>query len=227
MSWGGQTGSSKKNDGFSSLTKETQQLLQGVAKDRGLSHRAMQDMASSVQRGDAAWVNHLSSGTAAFQAPKSKTAPLVKAPKVGAAGGSGPALAPPLPGRFSGKKMHGEILRDTPYERDLFVGGAPVTDREAEKDRLSKLMELGAKGAAEMDARMAAMRKEAKERAAKAARVDVKEAKIDQIVDEIQERLTFLESMKGLGRGAEYERQIRTEVAVRLKELEKLGVPIK
>mgnify|MGYP001807409661 CR=1 FL=1 len=29
MSWGGQTGSSKKNDGFSSLTKETQQLLQG------------------------------------------------------------------------------------------------------------------------------------------------------------------------------------------------------
>lgn len=46
-------------------------------------------------------------------------------------------------------------------------------------------------------------------------------------MDEIQERLTFLESMKGLGRGAEYERQIRTEVAVRLKELEKLGVPIK
>lgn len=32
-----------------------------------------------------------------------------------------------------------------------------------------------------MDARMAAMRKEAKERAAKAARVDVKEAKIDQV----------------------------------------------
>ncbi|PNH07745.1 hypothetical protein TSOC_005773 [Tetrabaena socialis] len=178
MAWGG----SKKPDALAGLTKETQDLLSGVMKDRGLSQRALQDVASSIQRGDSAWVGHLNSGTAAFQAPRSKAAQLVKAPKVG---GGGP-LAPPLPGRFGGKKLQGEILRDSPAERDMFVGGAPVTDREAEKDRLSKV-----------------------------------------IVDEVRERLTFLESMKAMGRGGEYEVTIRAEVAARLRELEKLGVPIK
>ncbi|GIL70556.1 hypothetical protein Vretimale_3670 [Volvox reticuliferus] len=214
----------KKKDGLSSLSKETQELLQGVMKDRGLSQRALQDVASSLQRGDAAWVNHLSSGTASFQPPKSKTANPVKVPKVGT-GGS--AIAPPLPGRFSGKKMQHEILRDTPPERDMFRGGPPAPNREVEKDRLSKVMELGAKGARELDEKMAAMKREARERAEKAKRVDVREEMIDQIVDEVRERLTFLESMRALGQGQEYEAHIRGEVAMRLKELEKLGVPTK
>lgn len=46
-----------------------------------------------------------------------------------------------------------------------------------------------------------------------------------QIVDEVRERLTFLESMKALGRGGEYQSQIRGEVAGRLQELERLGLP--
>ncbi len=42
--------------------------------------------------------------------------------------------------RFSGKKLAHEILRDTPPERDMWVGGGPTVDREAEKDRLSKVV---------------------------------------------------------------------------------------
>ncbi|GLC42172.1 hypothetical protein PLESTB_000638400 [Pleodorina starrii] len=223
MSFGGHP-SGKKKDGLSSLSKETQDLLQGVMKDRGLSQRAVQDIASSLQRGDSAWVGHLNSGTASYQPPKSKTTSHVKVPKVGTSGGRAPA-APPLPGRFSGKKLQHEILRDTPPEREMFRGGAPAPNREAEKDRLSKVMELGSKGAREMEEKMAAMKREARERAERAKRLDVREEMIDQIVDEVRERLTFLESMRALGRAGEYEAHIRGEVAVRLKELEKLGLP--
>ncbi|KXZ43045.1 hypothetical protein GPECTOR_106g139 [Gonium pectorale] len=88
-------------------------------------------------------------------------------------------------------------------------------------------MELGSKGARELDERMAAMKREAKERAERAKRTDVREEKIDQIVDEVRERLSFLESMRALGRGAAYEAQIRVEVATRLHELEKLGISTK
>lgn len=222
MSWG--AAPNKKNDPLSSLTPQTQQLLQGVMKDRGLSQRALQDVASSVQRGDAAWVNHLSTGTASFQAPRSKTATLVKAPKVGT--GARSHLAPPLPGRFSGKKLAHEIMRDTPPERDMWVGGGPTVDREAEKDRLSKVMEYGSKGAKEMEAKMAAMKREALAKAERAKRVDVKEDLIDQIVEEVRERINFLESMKALGKAGQYEAQVRGEVAARLRELEKLGLPV-
>ncbi|KAG2496835.1 hypothetical protein HYH03_005240 [Edaphochlamys debaryana] len=194
-------------------------------KDRGLSQRAVQDVAASVQRGDGAWVNHLNTSTASFQPAKSKTAPPVKTPRVGLGGPAGAPMAPPIPGRFSGKKMQHEILRDTPAEREMFVGGAPVVDREAEKDRLSRVMELGPKGVREMDAKLAAMKKEAQLKADRAKRADVREDMIDQIVAEVRDRLTFLEDMRRLGRGGEYEATIRGEVAARLKELERMGVP--
>ncbi len=42
-------------------------------------------------------------------------------------------------------------------------------------------MELGAKGARELDERMAAMKAEARQRAERAQRVDVREEKIDQV----------------------------------------------
>ncbi len=45
-----------------------------------------------------------------------------------------------------------EILRDTPYERELYVGGAPAPDREAEKDRLSKVVSESGKERGEMGA---------------------------------------------------------------------------
>lgn len=48
--------------------------------------------------------------------------------------------------RFSGKKLAHEIMRDTPPERDMWVGGGPTVDREAEKDRLSKVVSGGAEG---------------------------------------------------------------------------------
>jgi hypothetical protein len=70
--------------------------------------------------------------------------PTSQAPRVGTGGSA--TSAPPLPGRFSGIKMKDEIQRDTPAERDMFVGGAPVVNREAEKDRLSKMVRCGAAG---------------------------------------------------------------------------------
>ena len=47
--------------------------------------------------GDSAWVDHMNTGRAAFQKPKSKTDTLVRVPKVGSA--AGPPAPPPPPGK--------------------------------------------------------------------------------------------------------------------------------
>lgn len=167
----------------------------------------------------------MNTGRAAFQRPKSKSDTLIRAPKVGIT--AGPPALPPPPGKWSGKKMVDDILRDNPPEREMFVGGAPLPDREAEKDRLSRVMEYGPKGAREMEERTAAMKQAAMQRIARNKRVDVKEEMIDLIIDEIRERREFLEGMRAAGRVEQYEQQVRSEIKVRMRELEKLGLATK
>ena len=78
-----------------------------------------------------------------------------------------------------------------------------------------------------MDSRMRAMKAAALEAAARGGasmrEVDVREQKIDAVIEEIKERREFLEDMRARGRGEQYEAQIRSEISSRLHELKKLG----
>ena len=81
---------SKKDDQTGGLTKQTQALLEGVMKQRGISQRCLSDISQSIQRGDGKWIEHISTGTSNRKASMSKTQPLVKAPKVGRGPNHGP-----------------------------------------------------------------------------------------------------------------------------------------
>ena len=66
-------------------------------------------------------------------------------------------------------------------ERDMWVGGAPAIDREEEKDRLSKVMEVGAKGIKELERRERERQIEEAQRTRQNNPTDPKEALIDQV----------------------------------------------
>ena len=78
---------------------------------------------------------------------------------------------------FSGKR-----IQTTPAERDMWVGGAPAPNRELEKDHLSKLMEVGAKGMKELERKEAERKELALRRNAECNPVNPKEALIDQVI---------------------------------------------
>lgn len=206
------------------LSKETAAFLQENMKQKGLSQRAVEDIANSIQRGDSKWVEHLNKGTSTFRSPASSKSK-VKVPKVGTGPSRPPAVGPTA--RFSGIKLQSEILRDNPPEREQFPGAPPGPDREKEKDRLNLVFQHGAEGVAEMEARAAeaaAAAEEAARRPRKA--VDVREAMIDQIIDEIRERREFLEDLAAKGAHSNYEATVRAEIASRIAELRNMGLDV-
>ncbi|KAF5842779.1 hypothetical protein DUNSADRAFT_5151 [Dunaliella salina] len=208
-----------KKDGLSNsgLSKETQALLDDAFKKRGLSLRGKEAAVNAIRGGDNGWVDTLQTGTAAFRSPASTQRTNVKVPKVGQ------ATHRPMPGppaSFSGKRMQNAMPAN---EREQFVGVRPAPDRALEKDRLAQLMELGAKGVKEVESQKAAQ-EAARLAAARRKPVDPKEALIDELILEIQERREFLEAMRAAGRAKEYEQAIRAEIQARMTRLKSLGV---
>ena len=63
----------------------------------------------------------------------------------------------------------------------MWVGGAPAPDRDLEKERLSKVMEVGVKGLRDRERREAERQAQALERTARNNPKDAKEALIDQV----------------------------------------------
>mmetsp|Transcript_4547 Transcript_4547/g.12434 ORF Transcript_4547/g.12434 Transcript_4547/m.12434 type:complete len:240 (+) Transcript_4547:126-845(+) len=201
----------------SGLSKETQALLDEAFKKRGLSLRGTEAAVHAIRGGDNGWVDTLQTGTAAFHSPASTHRTTVKVPKVGQ------ATRKPMPGppaSFSGKRMQNAMPAN---EREQFIGGRPAPDRAIEKDRLAQLMELGAKGVKDLE-RQKAAQEAARLAAAQRRPVDPKEALIDELVSEIQERREFLEAMRAAGRAKEYEQTIRAEIQARMTRLKSLGV---
>ncbi|MEW5317004.1 MAG: hypothetical protein WDW38_008338 [Sanguina aurantia] len=222
MSWG----SVKKNGDapLSGLTKETKDILAGLMKDRGLSHRAMADVVGSVKRGDGGWADSLNTGIAKQKPAASQGNMLVRAPTVGKVTAGARLVQPPA--SFSGKRMSGAILRDAPVGREQYPGSAPAPDREVEKGRLQALMEMGPKGVADMEAKLLRLQKAAMEPARQPRPEEAREAMIDQVVEEIRERREFLEAMRVAGRSAEHEVSLKAEISQRLRELERLGMDL-
>jgi len=252
MSWGGTSKNKNEKGSLQALTPQNREFLEGIMKQKGLSLRATEDISSSLKRGDGNWIQHLNTGVSSFQKAKSSKQPLIRAPIVGRHTGSGsvanssssaPSLVNPeirqaeqlVLQRFSGKKMLPEIIRDSPPVRDMYVGGAPVPDREFAKDRLGQVMEHGSDFVKRLEARAMEMcsagyqqeqrRKAGEERQkGSGSSMNPKDQMIDQIVDEIRERREFLEAMRAAGKGAEYEEKIKSEMLIRIHELEKLGL---
>ena len=77
--------------------------------------------------------------------------------------------------------LTGKRMQTTPAERDMWVGGAPAPDRDLEKERLSKVMEVGVKGLRDRERREAERQAQALERTARNNPKDAKEALIDQV----------------------------------------------
>jgi hypothetical protein len=175
----------------------------------------------NISGGDGSWADHLSTSTSSFQQPLSKTNVKVQVPKF--KGSSSSVPLPLAPSSFSGKRMMIE-----PVERDMWAGCAPGPDREAEKDRLSKVMELGAKQLKAIELREAEQRADLLCREADPVKpLELKEELIDQVVREIRERREFLEEMHKVGRAAAYDAIIKGEIAARLKELGDLGLDVR
>mmetsp|Transcript_27581 Transcript_27581/g.81667 ORF Transcript_27581/g.81667 Transcript_27581/m.81667 type:complete len:251 (-) Transcript_27581:40-792(-) len=229
MSWGAPAAAQRSKSDGAALSKQTQALLDDVMSKRGLSLRAMQDVSESIKSGSGSWADTLNRTTASFHEAGSKSLSRtagVRVPKFSGRGGGGPPPAPQLPGSFSGKRMLPGILRAAPPERDQFRGCAPGPSRDAEKDRLSEVMEHGRKGVADRQASMQEAAAARRAAAARAAAADPQEDLVNQLVDEIQERREFLEDMQAAGRGAEYDAKIRGEIAQRMRDLERLGVDV-
>ena len=66
-------------------------------------------------------------------------------------------------------------------ERDMWVGGAPAMNRDEEKDRLSKVMEVGARGIKDLERKDRERLAEKSQREKRNNPVDPKEALIDQV----------------------------------------------
>ncbi|KAK9823514.1 hypothetical protein WJX72_003340 [[Myrmecia] bisecta] len=200
-------------------------MIEEVCRDRRLSHRTKADLQRSLAEGSTQWVSLLKDQcTRSPLKPKSKTCG-VAVPRVGLNKHAG-QLSPPL-ARPAGRKALQDVLRDSPSERDRFAGAAPGVDREAEKDRLALTFELGREGMqARQQAASTAQSLHQSQRAMQSAdqHVDPKEALIDQIVAEIQERREFLESARQQGQPSPCEARLKAEISSRLAELRRLGV---
>ena len=232
MSWGGRS-SEKQTHGSSAISKETEQLLDAVMKQRGLSIRATQEVKEAVKNGGAGGADPFSV-FAHKQAQKKQpfnskvaTASIPKPPPPSRLQASG---SPPA--RFSTIRLKDDIERlNGPLDhREQFTPLPPVPSRDEQKDKLSSIMTHGnAKAAREaqmLEERRkeeAALKKSEEERRLS----DPKEAMISQIIEEIAERREYLESLvsKGLA-GATNPKiaQVKGEIASRMNELQKLGV---
>mmetsp|Transcript_9363 Transcript_9363/g.16569 ORF Transcript_9363/g.16569 Transcript_9363/m.16569 type:complete len:250 (-) Transcript_9363:488-1237(-) len=224
MSFG--KGPSKHPGGLSSsgLTKETQALLDDALKKRGLSLRATKDVAASVAAGSTDWIHNLSTCSSSKSAPPaSKSQAKVKVPYYRPKPDGLPAHLQGPPASFSGIRMQQQMPCN---EREQWPGGPPAPDRELQKEHLAQVMEAGgADKLREKKALQESAREAAEDAAARHRPVNVKEAMIDHLVQEVAERREFLEAMRATGHGG-YEAQIKGEMQQRLSQLRSYGVDV-
>ena len=229
MSWGGSASSkAKESKSHGSLSKETEQLLDSVMKQRGLSIRASKEVKESIQNGAGDPFQVFSAKAAQTRQPlnsKVATASIPKPPPTSTL----QALGSP-PARFSNIRLKEDIERiNGPLDqREQYVPLPPMPSREEQKDKLSNIMSHGnARAAREAQMREAEMREEAALKKAEEERrlSDPKEALIAQIFDEIAERREFLEGLvsKGLASNPKIT-QVKGEISARMSELQKLGI---
>lgn len=151
-------------------------------------------------------------------------------PKVGT-----PVAAPVLLPHTSGRKLEADIKRDTPYEREQYIGHGVGMNRDMEKDRLANVFTYGRQNARALQ-QLAYKAPGAAGRAAAASSSGrdqycddqaeteaAAEALRRQIGDEIDERVGRLEALEAAGGSAQQEAALRAEIQTRLHELRRWG----
>ena len=135
-----------------------------------------------------------------------------------------PALAQRIPG--ASRRSHADILAANggSLEREQFRGGPPGTNREAAKEALQLSMQFKGQPPAQQPRREGtngvARGQTGREPSQVHARSE--EAKLrDAIMDEIEERQKFLETMRAMG-NSEHEQAVTNQITERLADLKQL-----
>eukprot|EP00892_Ulva_mutabilis_P003373 jgi/Ulvmu1/1407/UM011_0136.1 len=204
------------------LSNGTQAILDEFASKRGLSRRAIAEMRNSLAEGSSQWVDTLASGSASQRRPPRSTGKL-KVPKS--------CRRPPVFYQFPlpQRRLQQSIAKLTNnYERDQYTRSQLISDASAQRKEDQLLFEYGKEGLREM------RRLQAEQRVAITAQkecvpddqVGPRDALVEQIFKEIEERLHFQQDMEGVRDAQELCRVVKLEVAQRISELARLGVDV-
>lgn len=91
-----------------------------------------------------------------------------------------------------------------------------LVDLEREKERLQNIMVHG------KDAKTLRENEKKSEKKTQGNKMISLEERVEELILEIEDRVEFLNEMKALGKGKEYEPTIKQEIAAKLREMEKI-----
>lgn len=228
MSFGPRSGPPKAAE----VSSSTRDLLDSMMQNKNMSRRLKGDILKSLQSGSADWIEHWSSGKATSRLTESQKWSRRALPQVGREKKTrelvlrlhGDAVSK------SGKKSSKDIEASGVLEREEYTGqGVRGTDRDQMKRELQDTCQFAHLTPQERrEAKERASRRHAQKRAAAApegpTEAERRDTLIDQLLDEISERQDFLNEMRALGKGEQYEAQMKAEVSARLHQLRQLGV---
>lgn len=207
------------------LSDGTQALLDEFARRRGLSKRAMAELRKSLAEGSNQWVEALSTGTASQRQPRASPGKL-KVPRPTA--GIAPACQAPQPCR---RRQQFIAKQTNNYERDQYHRSQSIKDAGAQRIEDQLIFEYGKQGLEEMRRLQAENSLHlggpgAEHTVAEDDPQAVRDTLVEQIFNEIEERIQFQQDMQGVRGAKESCRAVRLEVAQRVSELARLGVDV-
>ncbi|KAL5970729.1 hypothetical protein TSMEX_001561 [Taenia solium] len=104
-----------------------------------------------------------------------------------------------------------KIIASGAYEVPKFRPTKDFKSRDQEKDRLASIFTYGE----DLKIEKARPTKNSEEKSARISR-------FDELFDELQDRQTFLEEMRSLGKAADYEAKIQSEISQIIREMEEI-----
>eukprot|EP00899_Mesostigma_viride_P000990 jgi/Mesvir1/10892/Mv11171-RA.1 len=200
------------------LSKETTSLLEGMLSTSNLSRLAQQQILDNAKR-----TGFLPSIPAAQKPQRSASAEAASRQRMARERllAQNTVNLRATTATFSGIRLEHQIKSSPDFEREQYRGGPGGRNNEAEKERLAQVMERKGKTAAELEAMLG---KPARPKAKGPVSLPTKDERIDELLQEVEERREFLEEMIAAGRGHLYEAKIKSEISLRLAELKRLGV---
>jgi hypothetical protein len=133
-----------------------------------------------------------------------------------------------LPMLGSGQLFKQIEEKDDASNVSVYRGGAPGRDRDLEKERLALVMQFKGKTPEEVAEGMRAEqfcpagKKKGHKQPPHEEEGETTEQIVDRLLLEVQERQKFLQEMRELGRGAEYDMKILGEIRMRMRQIDQI-----
>ncbi|KAG8233083.1 hypothetical protein J437_LFUL013083 [Ladona fulva] len=102
------------------------------------------------------------------------------------------------------------------YDREKFVPAHPRVDKELEKSKLQSIMAFG------KEIPQTPVGKRIWKR--KSAEIPQDHDRFDELIEEVIDRKQFLNEMEEYGQGKKYQQLIKTEIEIKLKEMQELDM---